>query len=232
MKYKGFTLAEVLITLGIIGVVAALTAPALYQDVSNAHIGPTLSKFKSTLENANYQMLNDAGATDLAELGNVNDYATRLMNFVSSSQVLNNENCDPAVTFLDDINASNLCNTNMTKVQLIDNVTMILNNNPGVNYSTTDTNLSGALYNALVDINGITRRPNQMGMDIFEFIIDRNGTVVPAGGIMYATDQNNALDQNLYWDGSDAFRCNENASENGRGCAGSIFENRLKVIYK
>ena len=29
MKKSGFTLAEVLITLGIIGVVAALTAPAL-----------------------------------------------------------------------------------------------------------------------------------------------------------------------------------------------------------
>ncbi len=59
-----------LITLGIIGVVAALTAPALIQDVSNAHIGPTLSKFKSTLENANYQMLNDAGSNDLQELFN------------------------------------------------------------------------------------------------------------------------------------------------------------------
>lgn len=30
-KFKGFTLAEVLITLGIIGVVAAMTLPALIQ---------------------------------------------------------------------------------------------------------------------------------------------------------------------------------------------------------
>lgn len=50
---KGFTLAEVLITLGIIGVVAALTAPALVQNAGTAKIGPTLAKVVSTLENAN-----------------------------------------------------------------------------------------------------------------------------------------------------------------------------------
>lgn len=31
MRYKGFTLAEVLITLGVIGVVAAMTLPTLIQ---------------------------------------------------------------------------------------------------------------------------------------------------------------------------------------------------------
>ena len=35
MKNYGFTLAEVLITLGIIGVVAALTVPALVQNNSS-----------------------------------------------------------------------------------------------------------------------------------------------------------------------------------------------------
>ena len=39
---QGFTLAEVLITLGIIGVVAALTAPALVQNAGNAKVVPTL----------------------------------------------------------------------------------------------------------------------------------------------------------------------------------------------
>ena len=32
MRYKGFTLAEVLITLGVIGVVAAMTLPTLIQE--------------------------------------------------------------------------------------------------------------------------------------------------------------------------------------------------------
>ena len=41
---KAFTLAEVLITLGIIGVVAALSTPALIQHAANAKVGPALSR--------------------------------------------------------------------------------------------------------------------------------------------------------------------------------------------
>ena len=43
---QGFTLAEVLITLGIIGVVAALPAPALVQNAGNAKVGPQYSNRK------------------------------------------------------------------------------------------------------------------------------------------------------------------------------------------
>ena len=51
-KRKGFTLAEVLITLGIIGVVAALTTPAIIENSQNAKIGPQVAKIKTTLETA------------------------------------------------------------------------------------------------------------------------------------------------------------------------------------
>lgn len=54
---KGFTLAEVLITLSIIGVVAALTMPALLQNVGGAKIGPTLAKFVNTFESAAQSMM-------------------------------------------------------------------------------------------------------------------------------------------------------------------------------
>ena len=47
---KGFTLAEVLITLTIIGVVAALTAPALVNNAGFARVGPSLAKFVNTFE--------------------------------------------------------------------------------------------------------------------------------------------------------------------------------------
>ena len=53
MKRKGFTLSEVLITLGIIGVVAALTLPSLISDTSSAQIGPKLGKAVSMFEQAN-----------------------------------------------------------------------------------------------------------------------------------------------------------------------------------
>ena len=50
MLKRGFTLAEVLITIGIIGVVAALSTPAIMRNTQNAKVGPQLAKFVSTLE--------------------------------------------------------------------------------------------------------------------------------------------------------------------------------------
>lgn len=47
-----FTLAEVLITLGVIGVVAALTLPTLIQNHKKVSIAAKLKKFSSTMEQA------------------------------------------------------------------------------------------------------------------------------------------------------------------------------------
>ncbi|MDR1327404.1 MAG: prepilin-type N-terminal cleavage/methylation domain-containing protein, partial [Heliobacteriaceae bacterium] len=48
----GFTLTEVLITLGIIGVVAALTMPALIQKHKRQEVSVRLKKFNSTMSQA------------------------------------------------------------------------------------------------------------------------------------------------------------------------------------
>lgn len=64
-KKKGFTLAEVLITLGIIGVVAALTAPALIQHAASAKTGPAMSRAISTLSNGFQTFLVEADANTI-----------------------------------------------------------------------------------------------------------------------------------------------------------------------
>jgi len=51
-KKQGFTLAEVLITLGIIGVVAALTMPSLIQNYKKKEYSVRLKKFNSVMANA------------------------------------------------------------------------------------------------------------------------------------------------------------------------------------
>lgn len=52
MVKKGFTLAEVLITLGIIGVVAALTLPSLVQNHKKNETAARLKKFYATMSQA------------------------------------------------------------------------------------------------------------------------------------------------------------------------------------
>ena len=65
MKKRGFTLAEVLITLGIIGVVAALTAPALVMSSRNEANAAKLSVVVSNLENAFNNAIAQEGADNL-----------------------------------------------------------------------------------------------------------------------------------------------------------------------
>ena len=57
-KFKAFTLAEVLITLGIIGVVAALTLPTLIQNHQKQVYVTQLKKAYSTINNAYNKMAN------------------------------------------------------------------------------------------------------------------------------------------------------------------------------
>ena len=52
MKKFGFTLAEVLITLGIIGVVAAVTMPTLTMNTRYKELGTRFQKFHTNMENA------------------------------------------------------------------------------------------------------------------------------------------------------------------------------------
>ena len=60
-KNFGFTLAEVLITLGIIGIVSALTMPMLMQKYNNSVAETRLKKFYSTMNQAVLMAKNDFG---------------------------------------------------------------------------------------------------------------------------------------------------------------------------
>ena len=51
-KTNGFTLAEVLITLGVIGIVAAMTIPTLIANIKGAQYRTKFKKVISTLSNA------------------------------------------------------------------------------------------------------------------------------------------------------------------------------------
>ena len=79
MKKQGFTLAEVLITLGIVGVVAALTAPALVMSSRNEANAARLSTVISNIENALQSAIAQEGADNL--------YGTSLWDFGGGDQL-------------------------------------------------------------------------------------------------------------------------------------------------
>ena len=66
---KGFTLAEVLVTLGIIGVVSAMTVPTLMQNHQRKTYVTQLHKVYNELNQAFQQFKNDNNALTLLEAG-------------------------------------------------------------------------------------------------------------------------------------------------------------------
>lgn len=87
-KRSGFTLAEVLITLGIIGVVAAMTIPTLIQNTNSAKFSAQFKKSVSTLSQAaimgQAQYDTDFGLTDAACKGTQSDAAQEKLSGSSS----------------------------------------------------------------------------------------------------------------------------------------------------
>ena len=65
----GFTLAEVLVTLGIIGVVSAMTVPTLMQNHQRKTYVTHLHKVYNELQQAFIQYTNDRNAINLKEAG-------------------------------------------------------------------------------------------------------------------------------------------------------------------
>ena len=85
MKKFGFTLAEILVSVAIVGVMAALTLPTLRTNTTNAQIGPKLAKAVSTFEQANESLLSSMSSDSLSDAGLINDpdvYIRNLRNFL------------------------------------------------------------------------------------------------------------------------------------------------------
>lgn len=94
-KETGFTLAEVLITLGLLGVVIAMTLPALIQQHQKREITVALEKMYTTLMQAatTYQSLNDLYITDFDTSLSAKDFMEEYFNpFLNISMVCKDDN--------------------------------------------------------------------------------------------------------------------------------------------
>lgn len=150
MKNKAFTLAEVLITLGIIGIVAALTMPVLIQKHQKQVATSRIKKFVSSFSQAILLAENDFGPhadwkkganhTSEASLDFLNTYIKPYIKHFSIEEGLSPENVPGAL------------------MKLPDGSTLYVD--------------IGACYQVYFDYNG-DKKPNKRGRDIFPFILCR-----------------------------------------------------------
>ena len=230
MKKQGFTLAEVLVTLGIIGVVAALTTPALIQNVGNAKVGPKLQKAVATFETASEMMLTDQNANSLlgvattsANLGKELGGYMKIVN--NNSQTIANKKYDGTGSVVDQNHwQATRFDSDDGLVYYIHLSTKV---SPHSDYADIPNNqLIGDIW---VDING-PDGPNRFGKDLFKFALYNDGTLRPWGGKGYLRHIPSSGVTTWSSSGSDA--CNKTHVGNGGACAGSIFDNGMKIIYQ
>ncbi|MBR6099100.1 type II secretion system protein [bacterium] len=177
-KKAAFTLAEVLITLGIIGVVAALTLPTLIQNYHDKATITKLKKMYSTLQQA--YLMNKA--LDEIKLGN-----TQAHNAEAAQEI--------AAVFVPYLHISKDCGTDKPgcvnsgtyKYLSGSNATnynyggtaayrVLLNDGSCIWFRRVNPSLLSAIF---YDVNG-ENPPNMWGKDLFEFVVV-NDRVLPTG---------------------------------------------------
>ena len=193
----GFTLAEVLVTLAVIGVVASLTVPTLMGTMEKAQIISSVKKYTSTLNQAvkMYSVENDCYG-DLAACGafagtSQHEQAWNAIKpyfkLAKDCGVATGEGCfAPGVTYkyLDGNDIHIKDNLAFSKGILADGASFMITdyiNNCSFNRShTNNTPLVNVCGDILIDING-HKGPNQYGKDVFAWNITKSGVVLPYG---------------------------------------------------
>ena len=216
-KEAGFTLAEVLITIGIIGLVAALTLPALINNNRNKALETAFKKNYSAISQALNMYYAQNGERLTPEYVGRHELKPILIKYMN---VLHDcgwgaEHTDEELKKACIPNSSdatkrsqvykNFNGTNTIPLALLDDGQFVLND--GSLILLENVSAGGRLYIS-VDVNGYLKNPNRLGQDLFMFQIDNKGNLLPMGA--KGTDYYSA--NNLY--------CSKTSTStnNGAGC--------------
>lgn len=193
---KGFTLAEVLITLGIIGIVAAMTIPTLIENQRNKEFEVQLKKVYSELNQVAKLYLEENEEPIPTAIANKRDSMHKiLLKYIKGTTVIdtniwNSKDEEGNSTFENYAKYTTLGGRYTKQICDISGVRADLS---GRAYYYNDGPLPGDNGPIIcVDLNG-SKRPNISGIDYFLFIFTVDGTVIPMG----EDHPNNAYGQSL-----------------------------------
>ncbi|MBO6087336.1 type II secretion system protein [bacterium] len=212
---KGFTLAEVLITLGVIGVVASLTLPTLIKEY-NKHAWVNALKQNYSLLNQGFKkMMADDGVEFIADTevwraigwnnynyfcssgsdllsGGCKDFYQQLKKYFKIIRI--DKGPDTGNVYNYKYRNSSEKNAYNQNIIYLSNGAMIwnysFNKNPIISsYCDAIHNAGGHMCGSAgyfnIDING-NKGPNEWGKDIFIFYITERGQLAPVGGNDFA----------------------------------------------
>ena len=228
-----FTLAEVLITLGIIGVVAALTLPSVIQNYKKQEVLSRLKKSYAVIEQTVKMAEKDYGTittwpewsdseavlhkyfvpylSGVKEFGKAKSEVIALCYDQNSSMTFDNVfKYYSQYVWWTGIHISNPFSKGETSSIALSDGTCI-----GLNPKTDSLGVKPKMI--FVDVNGSRRGPNVAGKDLFFFYINSDGFVKPWGD-----GYQEALLKNL---------CNSQSSSKGYTCAARIIREGWQINY-
>ena len=209
MKKQGFTLTEILITLTIIGVIAALTIPNLMTSVGKSKTKTQLLKLESELNQAIQLYENNGGS-----LSGVLNTATATKDAFASVMMTSYVGTKSFTTKYANGGAmwTNYVREDMLLKNGIDIFAFQVNN------GSTCTGLAAHdCMHIYVDLNGLATGPNTIASDIFNFSIVKD----PTSGIFsvepFGTQSTHSYNPTINVNA----RC-AGAAANGHGCASEL----------
>ena len=216
-KKAAFTLAEVLVTLGIIGVVSAMTVPTLMQNHQRKVYVTQLHKIYNQLQQAALQYTNDRNALNLTEAGiNSEDAAA---NFVKTYfNVIQDCGTDQTPCFPSTGEYKKLSGATITTWYPKRHFVLADGTSLGTYYSLSN----GAIVEFWVDTNG-TKGPNIVGRDFFVMYMYNNGGLDDsAASIPMSKEQRETSFTNF---------CMSDSGSNYHGCFGKLLNDNWEMTY-
>ena len=249
---KGFTLAEILITLSILGVVAVLVVPNVVQTYKKIMVETRFRQTYSILNNAfDYIESVDrkqVGFTNSSSISNARRNFENLISTVVIPQlpvieyVSHYELISGRSLFYKNLNNNHLKCMNGSNCYDIKNMSTVKLKNGAVIGFTPFTNaqMSGnSGFIMVVDIDGQDKGRNQIGYDIFSFVYLPSGTAFCEtrgwsskycnhGGFMAGSHYYEYINKYKNATGDTDKDC-DNISQKGKTCSIRIYENGFKI---
>ncbi len=192
-RLAAFTLAEVLITLGIIGVVAAMTMPALIANHRKTVLKTQFKKAYSELQQVNQNFIKDYDM-------NICEYNWQMYDETKSGYASSKATSDAFIKYYtgDGTSKSQILGSNQIK-NLTGTKTVpqtLFDDGGAVDIQKRTFYFEFGIPNSKcpiisVDVNGYYKRPNQLGVDIFSFRPTKDGKIIPIGNPQTINDQIN-----------------------------------------
>lgn len=175
-KWKfGFTLGEILIALGVIGVVASLTLPQIIngKKASEAHAQFT------TAYSAISKAINEMEVNNVpVEPANYTAARSFYPEFKKYFKLVIDKQYSTAGKPYKYLNNNALDEASM---RYMDDGHFVITNGMDIFIENPETNTNGLLV--FVDINGNDKLPNTLGYDLFGFELVKGGEFIPIGGV-------------------------------------------------